>query len=161
GGRRRRGPGGFTPEPLGELGIREAAPPATIGLRFRRRDVVASNGVQEAAAPYGEPLRIGALRITVPSRPPVRHATLEVMGREEAIDALLGATRVRTHDRTDVIVLDYTASDPRRAQQVVNLIAESFRVLSGSVEQQQAHRRRTFLGEQMARAGAAPAGAQA
>ncbi len=151
---------GFTPELLGDVLIPEAAPPATIELRFRRRDVVASNGVQEAAAPYGEPLRIGALRITVPSRPPVRHATLEVMGREEAIDALLGATRVRTHDRTDVIVLDYTASDPRRAQQVVNLIAESFRVLSGSVEQQQAHRRRTFLEEQMARADSALADAQ-
>src|SRR5690606_9601385 len=70
------------------------------------------------------------------------------------------ATRVRTHDRTDVIELEYTASDPQRAQQVVNLIAESFRVLSGAVEQQQAQRRRAFLEDQMARADSVLADAQ-
>src|SRR5690606_20877075 len=94
---------GFTPAFLSDILIPEAAPPAVVELRFRRDDVVARSGVHEAVAPYGEPLRVGALRITVPARPPVRHATLEVVGREEAIDALLAATRVRTHDRTDVI----------------------------------------------------------
>lgn len=151
---------GFTPAFLSDVLIPEAAPPAMVELRFRRDDVVARSGAHEAAAAYGAPLRIGALRITVPSRPPLRHATLEVIGREEAIDALLAATRVRTHDRTDVIVLDYTASDPHRARQVVNLIAESFRVLSGVAEQQQAQRRRAFLEEQMTRADSALAEAQ-
>jgi capsular exopolysaccharide synthesis family protein len=118
-------------------------------LRFRSDGVSMHVGTREASAGYGAPVQAGGVRLTVPSRPQVAEAHLWVVRREQAIDQLSRGLVARPREKTDAVQVEYTAGNPRQAQQVVNATIEVFQAENARAAQQQSRRRRIFLEEQL------------
>ncbi len=141
----RRFPTGF----LQRVMVVPEAPADTLMLRFTRDGVVARSRGGEAAAAYGEPLRLGPVQLTVPHAPPVGYTMGVVLPRDVAIDAALARLKVIPRPGTDVIDVRFLDADPATAQQFANRLARLFQASNGHSAQEQARRRREFLGEQL------------
>ena len=125
------------------------APVDTLMIRFSRDTVVAQSRGGEAAAAFGETLRLGPVQFTVLQPPPVGYTMGVVRDRDVAIDAALTRLKVTPRPATDIIDVKYTDPDPVTAQQFANRLARLFRAANGHAAQEQAGRRREFLGEQL------------
>ena len=134
---------------LQQVTVTGDAPPDTLMLRFGMDGVIARSSGGEAAAGFGERLRLGAVGLTVPKAPPLGFAIVVVQSRDVAIDQALGKLKVVPRPGTDVIDVRYVDSDPARAEQFVNHLARLFLTANGHSAQEQSGRRRGFLGEQL------------
>jgi capsular exopolysaccharide synthesis family protein len=121
----------------------------SLELVFADRQVAAHYRGISAAAPYGLPLTVGGISLTVAEKPGVPSATFVVAPREDAINAVLGNLQARPRELTNFVDIGYTATDPALAQRVVNATAEAFRDLNAQSAKQQSHRRRVFVEEQL------------
>jgi capsular exopolysaccharide synthesis family protein len=79
----------------------------------------------------------------------VGFAVLELVPRDIAIDEAIRQLKVVPRPGTDVIDVKYADSDPARAQQFANHLARLFQTANGHAAQEQARRRREFLGDQL------------
>jgi capsular exopolysaccharide synthesis family protein len=134
--------GVVTPDPTSSDTLRLAFGAAEYELQRRGRRL--------AAAPYGTQLATPVITLTIRERPPVGEAELFVSPRERAIDQLLDQFRATARERTDVVDVQFTATDAALAQHVVNEMVAEFQTLSASAARDQSRRRRVFVEEQLA-----------
>jgi polysaccharide biosynthesis transport protein len=134
---------------LRDVSVDSAASPDTLLLQFTDTDVVAWSRSGTASARLGAPLRIGEVRLTVSTIPPAGFVLLEVAPRDIAIDDAIRRLKVVPRTGTDVIDVKYVDADPARAQQFANRLARLFQATNGRSAQEQARRRREFLGDQL------------
>ena len=125
------------------------APVDTLMIRFSRDRVFARSRGGEAAAAFGETLRLGPVQFMVPRVPPVGYTMAVVRERDIAVDQALRKLKVAPRPGTDVIDVKYSDADPATAQEFANRLARLFRAANGHAAQEQAGRRREFLGEQL------------
>jgi succinoglycan biosynthesis transport protein ExoP len=133
----------------------------TLYLRFSRTEVEGRRGSRIERAPYGKPLRLGPARFTVPALPEVESVTLSVASRERAIDEVLSNLAVDPVQGTDALQVRYNDADPAAAQQVANLVVQTFLAKNILSSQEQAGRRRQFLAGQLQQTERSLAGVQA
>lgn len=106
-------------------------------------------GRAEVRAPYGVMVEAAGIRFQVRERPAATHGIVRVTSRDAGIARVIGGLRVTPRPRTDVIDVAYAASDPHRAQQVVNQVVQVFRAVSAAEAQRQSRLRREFLQAQL------------
>ncbi len=132
-----------------DVSVVPSAPVDTLVLRFFDDEVVVRSRGGEAAAAYGRPLRLGPVRLTVPYPPAIGFTVAVVQPRDVAIDRAVRKLKVSTRPGTDVIDVRYVDQNPAVAQQFANRLARLFQAANGHSAQEQAGRRREFLGEQL------------
>jgi succinoglycan biosynthesis transport protein ExoP len=138
--------------PVGALqliAVDSSAAPDTLLLRFSRRGVIGRSRTNYGTARFGEQLQVGPVRLTVPAIPPVGFAVLALEPRDVAIDQALRKLKVAARPGTDVIDVKFVDPDPALAQQFANQLVRLFQAANGHSAQEQARRRREFLGEQL------------
>lgn len=124
----------------------------SIVLHFEATGVWAAAGRDTVTSPYGAPIQLAGVRFRVARRPAGRAgAVLGVLTREQAIQLLLRRLESVPRRQTDIVDVSYTAVDPLVAQRVVNQVVDAFQAADAEAAQQQARRRREFLGRQVAR----------
>ncbi|HET7564888.1 MAG TPA: Wzz/FepE/Etk N-terminal domain-containing protein, partial [Gemmatimonadaceae bacterium] len=101
--------------------------------------------------PYGTPTTVNGLRFAVRQRPDVATGAVSVLSRERAIDYLLFNLDVSPRERTLLIDIAYTARSPIVAARVVNRVAHAYQSVNAHMAQEQVHRRRVFIEQQLAR----------
>jgi succinoglycan biosynthesis transport protein ExoP len=129
--------------------VDSSAPSDTLVLRFSRSGVTARSRRHVATAAYGEPLQLGPVRLKVNARPPVHYAVLTIAPRDVVVDQILRQLKVTARPGTDVIDVRFVDPSPALAQQFANTLVHSFQTANGHSAQDQARRRREFLGEQL------------
>ncbi len=139
----------FRRSSLRDVIVAADAPVDTFALRFTREGVLARSRGGEVVAAFGEPLRLGPIGLTVFEYPRVGYTLAVLQPRDVAIDAALKKLKVVPRPGTDVIDVKYVDSDPAQAQQFANHLARLFQAASGHTAQEQAGRRRKFLGNQL------------
>ncbi|HEX7338123.1 MAG TPA: polysaccharide biosynthesis tyrosine autokinase [Gemmatimonadales bacterium] len=137
------------PGTLRNVAVVPGSPVDTMLLRFTPTGVVAQSQGGSSEAAFGEILRLGAVQLTVPEPPPVGYTMAVVQPLDVTIDGAIRRLKVVPRPGTDVIDVRYTAGDPETAQRFVNHLARLFQSANGHSAQQQARRRREFLGEQL------------
>jgi polysaccharide biosynthesis transport protein len=125
------------------------APVDTLVFRFSHKGVQARSRGGEVAAAFGETLRLGPVQLTVPQPPPVGYTVAVVRARDVTIDEALQRLKVVPRPGTDVIDIRYVDADPATAQHFANRLARLFQAANGHSAQEQARRRREFLGDQL------------
>jgi len=144
-------------------GITVQDPAATDTLRLGFGDdgyQLRQEGHVPVSAHYGEPVSTAKVTLTVTGPPGVGDCELAVIGRERAIDELLDHFRAVPRENTHVVDVAYTSTDPLLAQQVVNTMVDVFQALNARDAQEQSHRRRAFIEEQLTQTDQALAKAQ-
>jgi succinoglycan biosynthesis transport protein ExoP len=139
----------FPPGVFQQVTVAAGAPVDTLVLQFTDTGVVARSRGGEAAAAFGERLRLGSVGLIVHEVPPLAYTVAVVQSRDVAIDNALEKLKVVPRAGTDVIDVKYVDSDPARAQQFANHLARLFQAANGHSAQEQSGRRRQFLGEQL------------
>jgi tyrosine-protein kinase Etk/Wzc len=133
----------------------------SVQLAFRPNDVVARRADRTVTAPYGQLINLGVVQFSVRARPTVETATLYVGARDATINDLLSGLVVARREETDVIDIGYIAYDPVSAQRIVNFTVQAFQSLNIQWARERSHRKRDFLGEQLAQTDSMLARAQA
>lgn len=123
----------------------------TVLLAFEADGVQASSRrISEVRAPYHSPLDLGGVSFTVLTPPEGQDELwLAVRPRERAIESLAQDLHARPQEGTDVVMVDYTSTDPALAMRVVNAAVEAFRERNIQAARQLSQRRVAFLEEQM------------
>jgi capsular exopolysaccharide synthesis family protein len=129
--------------------VDSSAPSDTLVLRFSQSGITARSRRHVGISGYGEPLRLGAVNLTVPEAPPVHYAVLAVAPRDVVIDQVLRRLKVTARPGTDVIDVKFVDPDPALAQKFANVLVHSFQAANGHAAQGQARRRREFLEGQL------------
>jgi len=102
--------------------------------------------------PYGRVASLGGLHFAVARRPrETTDGAITLTSRDRAIDRLLFALDVEPRKQTSLIDITYTAADAATARRVVNRVAKVYQALDTRMAQQQLHRRRVFIEDQLAR----------
>ncbi len=140
----------FSVARLQDVQVAPEAAVDTLYLRLASGEVEVTDGVTEVRTAYGEPVAIGGVRFTVPAKPRAESAELVVVPREVMIDRIVGGLVAWSPDKTDVITLQFTDSDPGMAQRVVNAVVHAFQEVNVQVARRQLQRRREFIEEQLA-----------
>ena len=134
---------------LRDVAVDSSAVPDTLVLRFSDRGVIGRSRTAHGIARLGEQLRIGPVRLMVPTRPPVGYAVVAIESRDVTIDDVLRRLKVVPRAGTDVIDVKFVDSDPALAQEFANRLVRLFQAANGHSAQGLAGRRREFLGEQL------------
>jgi polysaccharide biosynthesis transport protein len=122
----------------------------TLHLEFTASAVAARLGPVRAAAPYGEPLEVGPVRLAFEGRPEgVDGARMVVIPERDAVLWVGGSIHAVQREMTNVVDIQFTAGDPLLAQRTANELASSFRRVSMHSAQTQSRRRRVFVEEQL------------
>lgn len=127
-----------------------ARPGDTLHLEFTRAGTRGRMGERAAQAAYGQPLDLGAVRLTVAGRP-AGYSTvrLNVVDARSAEMWAIGSMAPVQREMTNVIDIQFTANDPLVAQRAANAAAASFQTVSMRSAQTLSRRRRVFVEEQL------------
>jgi succinoglycan biosynthesis transport protein ExoP len=134
---------------LQQVTVDSSAPADTLLLRFSQAGVTARSRGGYGTALFGDRLRVGPVSLTVSSLPGVGYSVWVIAPRDVAIDRALRKLKVTPRVGTDVIDVKYLDPDPARAQQFANGLVRLFQTANGHSAQDQARRRREFLGKQL------------
>jgi capsular exopolysaccharide synthesis family protein len=134
---------------LQQVTVDSSAPVDTLLIRFSKMGVTARSRRDYGIAPFGDALRVGPVSLTVTSVPPIGYTVLVIAPRDVAIDQALRKLKVTPRAGTDVIDVKYVDSDPALARQFANGLVRLFQAANGHSAQDQARRRREFLGQQL------------
>lgn len=100
--------------------------------------------------PYGGRIVRRGVSFVVKSKPrDISEGLLVLISAEAATSSLQANLEARPRKSTDVIDIEYAASDPQTAQRVVNTAALVFKEQSAHSAQQLSSRRRRFIEEQL------------
>jgi len=140
--------------PAGVLRDVRVAPEAragdTLRLSFTAAGVRGRLGAASARAPYGRPLELGAVRLTVSAAPEgYASAELDVVDEHSAVMWVIGSMAPAQREMTNVVDIQFTANDPSVAQRAANAAAASFQAVSMRSAQTLSRRRRVFVEEQL------------
>jgi polysaccharide biosynthesis transport protein len=136
---------------LTDVRIQPDAYPRELHVQFDAQELVVRSADGEVHAPYGLPVELAGVTLTVRAAP--RHPTAELwlVPREMAIDYLAESLQVFPRGSTNAVSVRYTSMDPFYAQRVVNTAVEVFRDHNARSARQQAELRRAFLEQQLGR----------
>jgi tyrosine-protein kinase Etk/Wzc len=137
------------PDEITNVQVRPEAANDSLHLTFAPTEVTARARGQQVRAPYGSPLSIGGVSMTVATPPNVNHADFKVVSVETTRGEIANGFKAVIRPKTDVIDLSFVSTDPHYAQRVVNAMAQTFQVHNASNAQQASRRRRQFLEGQM------------
>jgi succinoglycan biosynthesis transport protein ExoP len=141
----------FAPAHLAGVWVDPMVSGDSLLLDFGPDKVTAALAGRRASAKYGDVVRLGVVRFTVPNKPAIPHAIIAVKPRELAIGNLQTAVLVTPRTGTDVIEIAYQSTDRALSARVVNKVISSFQVLNIQSAREKSTRRRQFLEEQFAR----------
>jgi len=141
---------GLLPSTLDSVTVSEETGGDSIMVRFSDSAFTASYGGAESEAPFGTPVEIGGVRFTVTSRPTVDEAALVVVSQQAAVGQVMGGLGSRQRERSDMVDIDFTSTDPVLAARLANATAEVFQAYNAQSAQQQSRRRREFIEQQLA-----------
>jgi len=148
--------GGLTRRHLGGIQVSEFALPDTFEVHFESQDIevrsARTSQVQRVA--LGSPVTFGEVRFSLLERPEGNGNTarLIVADRQRAIRWVERNLSARARPETNVVDVEFTASDPELAQRIVNQAVGVFQARSTAEARRETQRRRTFLEEQLAQA---------
>lgn len=118
-------------------------------MEFDQDQVSVRTGRQLTKADYDIPIDAQGVRVTVPSPPDVKEATLHIVPRENAIDFLEGSLSTSARTGTSGIDVTASATDPDLATRMVNAVVLVHQDVNAQTARQEATRRRVFLGDQL------------
>lgn len=130
---------------LGGFRLTPDAPGDSLRLLFSAGGFIVSGRAGEVQASYGAHVEMDGVGFTVARQPELPRATIVLVSRDAAVDALLAHLQIRLRDKTDVVDVTYSAADPERAQEVVNRVVEVFRLANAAAARQESQRRREFI----------------
>jgi capsular exopolysaccharide synthesis family protein len=125
------------------------AVPDSIVLRFGGDDFTALVPGARRDAAYGALVELQAVSFTIAAPPAAENGVLYILSRDAVVDGLTHRLAVKPRENTDVIDITFTATDPRRAQEVANRLAQVFQSGNAHSAQQEAQRRREFIETQL------------
>jgi capsular exopolysaccharide synthesis family protein len=141
---------GFSNAFLSDVAVDEGASPSRVSLRFTPTGVLV--GGARDTVPYGQRISAGGTRLTVVSRPgEITSGEIVVRSRDAAVDDFLFHLDVVPRRQTNIIDISYSAEDASTAVRVVNRVATLYQATNTRMAQQQLHRRRIFIEDQLAR----------
>ena len=140
---------GFSGARLENVFVAPTVEDDTVTLRFGTDGYAIQKGGKEARAFYGDQATLDGITLTVTDRPSVPQAKLAIVPEAVAAQRLLDNLTTRALEKTDVVQVEFTHSDPRVAQRVANSAVEVFQTANANESQQQSRRRRLFLEEQL------------
>jgi polysaccharide biosynthesis transport protein len=114
-------------------------------IEFERGGYAVQAGGTSMYGLYGTPVDVDGVRFTIVSEPPLDTATMFVIPREAAIQFLAGGLTASHRDRTSIIDITYTGTDPARTRQAVNAVALAYQNHNMAGVREAARRRREFL----------------
>jgi tyrosine-protein kinase Etk/Wzc len=133
----------------------------TLRVDFDDREYSVRSGAGgPVRAAYGAPVEVNGVRFTIAGRPAASAAALEVLPRGAAVEWVVQNVRATPREKTDVIDVEFTATDPVVAQRIVNELVTEFQAANAREAQRQARRRRAFVEEQLAQTDSALAAAR-
>lgn len=137
---------------LADIHVSSDAPRDTVSLAFEADGVRASTSqTPEVRAPYGSQLDLGRVSFTVLARDEEKdEIRLAIRPRQRAIQSLAGDLEAARQSGTDVVMVEYTSTDPEQARRVLNASVEAFRERNIQAARLLSRRRMAFLEEQMA-----------
>jgi capsular exopolysaccharide synthesis family protein len=121
----------------------------SLELRFGARMVTVRRAREGREVPYGAPVVIGSIAFAISTPPERPGGALLVISRDAAVSDLVGRLKVQPRENTDFIDIMYTASDPGRAQEVANRVAQVAQAANAQAAQQESRRRREFIETQL------------
>ena len=121
----------------------------SLHLTFGPLTVTVEGQTPPLEAAYGAPVEVRGIAFTIAGLPSRKSGTLYVVPRDAAIGGLGKRLSVKQRIDTDVIDIAFTASDPARAQEVANRIAQMFQAGNARAARQEARRRREFIETQL------------
>lgn len=142
---------GFSNGFLRDVFVDDSVPAGRIPLVFNASGVTvgAAPGV---LTPYNQPVSWGGVHFTVIRQPPeVPRGALALTSRDRAADRLVAGLDVTPRKLTTLIDISYAARDASTAKRVVNRVAKMYQAVNARMAQQQLHRRRIFIEDQLAR----------
>ncbi len=115
--------------------------------------VARRNGDGPVSAPYGQPLVLPDVRLTVRERPVgVERSVVRLMSPRAAAELVQANLKTRIRGATEIVDLSFTAADPELAADVVNTTARLYQQQNVEQASRRARVRRTFIATQLARA---------
>jgi len=142
---------GFPNASLSDVSLDENVTTLLVPLTFMRGGIIVgpSGG---GLTPYGQPTGWAGVHFTVLRQPQeITRGAIVVSSRDLAADLFLFSLDVTPRKLTNLIDIGYTAADPLTARRVVNHVAHTYQAVDMRMAQQQLHRRRVFIEDQLAR----------
>lgn len=124
------------------------APSDSVYLIFNPSEVVLRFHGQEARAPYGQPVSVQGLTLTLSRRPAAPSAIFQVVPQSAAAASVRGGFSAQPRPKTNVVDLQFTSTNPEYAKRAVNAMAVTFQHHNAESARQASRRRRIFLEEQ-------------
>ncbi len=140
---------------LEEVQVGEFALPDTVDLAFGNPEITATSrrSTEVVRAHAGEVIELGEIRFRVAEAPEgLEGASFELVSRDRVIRDLERRLTTRQRPQTNVVDVEYTASDPELAQRVANRAVQVFRERSMEEARRTSQRRSLFLEEQLVQA---------
>lgn len=137
------------PDEIDSVKVAADAAADSVILTFGPATVVAVSGASRAEAPYGSPVSVEGVTLTVAKRPKLSRLPLRVVPVQSASGEAVGGLRAQPKLKTDIVDLTYVGNDPHQAKRMVNAMAEAFVAYSTMSAQQQSIKRRVFLENQL------------
>jgi polysaccharide biosynthesis transport protein len=139
----------FRPTMLATPSVADEARPDTLAFRFAEDGFTVNSRAGQTRAAYGMPVQHGSVSFTIPAQPDEEEARVAVVTEEAALERFRRAFRASPVDRTDVVEVSFTSTDPALAQLVANTAVEVFQETSAAEAQRESRRKRIFLEEQL------------
>ena len=141
---------GFSNGVLSDVAVDSVASSPNISLKFTPKGVLVGSDRDTVA--YGQRISTGGIHFTVVSGPAeTTRGDIVVRSRDVAVDDFLLHLDVAPRRQTNIIDISYAANDASTAVRVVNRVATLYQAMNTRLAQQQLHRRRIFIEEQLAR----------
>jgi capsular exopolysaccharide synthesis family protein len=121
----------------------------SLQLTFGREKVAVQGPTPLREVAYGTPLEVRGIEFTITEPPTNESGTLYIVPADAAIGTVTRRLLVRPRENTDVIDISFSASDPERARQVANAVAQVFQAGDARAARQDARRRREFIETQL------------
>lgn len=134
---------------ISEIKVSDSTVASSLSFRFTGTGYSMQSGTRQTSAPYGMPVELDGVQVTVARKPPVDTASFVIVPRESAIAIASSGFSASSRPRTDILDLSYTGSDPWQAKRIANAMAQAFRVHNATSAKEVSSRRRAFLENQL------------
>lgn len=142
---------GFSSTLLADVSLDDGVATLRIPLEFAATGVRIGSG-QGAIAFYGQPASFSGVHFTITEKPAeIADGAIVVNSRDQAIDRVVFGLDVGARKQTNLLDISYSAGDPSTAKRIVNRVATAYQAVDTRMAQQQLHRRRVFIEDQLAR----------
>ncbi|MEP6506732.1 MAG: polysaccharide biosynthesis tyrosine autokinase [Gemmatimonadales bacterium] len=129
--------------------VDSTAPLDSVRLKFDASGFTMRTRAQTVTGSYGQPVSADGIALTVTRQPALSSAVYSVVSMTVAVRSLRTRFKATPRPKTDVIDINFTSTDPRYSQHIINAYALTFKEHNAEGAQQASRRRRIFLEEQL------------